>query len=421
MMRSTHRRRLGLPLALAAFAFPVAPVQPATAALATSWQKVLAGADFTCGLTTAGGVKCWGKGTWGQLGNGSVEEVAAPVTVRGLSGGVVDLVVGDAHACAVRSDAAVVCWGKNEWGQLGDGTRVNRTTPVTIAALRGFRQISLGSRASCALTAAGGVSCWGWNYFGQIGDGTTVSHRATPTPVVGLGSGVTAVVAGHLRACAVTTAATLTCWGNNGAGQLGLGTVTDPVRTPRAAVVAGRGIASAVLSGYHTCVVTTAGTEKCWGFAPRPARERVGRGPTHGHARHRLVRCHDCQQRAGSLLRPGLASMVLGQRIDRATRHRQHRGQPRSGARGRPGHRSGPDEHRRTAHVRRHARRRRQVLGPGTIRPARQRPVVEQRCAGHGARLSKLTAGAQPFARFHPLGWWRRVTRRRSRERGGRA
>ena len=124
--------------------------------------------------------------------------------------------------------------------------------------------VAAGGHHTCAVTTAGGVKCWGFNSHGQLGDGTT-TDRTTPVDVVGLTSGVAAVVAGWWHTCAVTTAGGLQCWGYNGYGQLGDGTTTDRT-TPVDVVGLTSGVAAVAAGFFHTCAVTMAGGLKCWGF-----------------------------------------------------------------------------------------------------------------------------------------------------------
>jgi alpha-tubulin suppressor-like RCC1 family protein len=168
-------------------------------------RKVVAGRGHTCAVLLDGGVACWGRNDLGQLGNGSTVDAHRPVMVRGL-GGVVDLSAFD-QTCALLADGTFRCWG-----QLEDGTRA--TTPVVTSTLRGVLGFSNRGRHSCALVAGGSVWCWGPNEQGQLGDGTT-ADSAAPVQVQGL-VGVTAVAVGERYSCALAAHGEYFCWGSFG-------------------------------------------------------------------------------------------------------------------------------------------------------------------------------------------------------------
>ena len=183
--------------------------QPAAAdhPLGGAWAtQVGTGYAHTCALTVSGGVKCWGNNTYGQLGDGTTQERLTPMDVAGLKSGVQAIATGSYHSCALTTSGGVKCWGKNDGGQLGDGTTQRRRAPVDVVGLSsGVRAIAAGLYHTCAVTEAGGVKCWGLNNGGQLGDGTG-TQRLTPVDVVGLSSGVRTVTAGYFHTCALTEA-----------------------------------------------------------------------------------------------------------------------------------------------------------------------------------------------------------------------
>jgi len=220
--------------------------------------------EQTCALTTAGGVKCWGSNNSGQLGDNTTSNRYTPVDVVGLTSGVAAISAGGNHTCALTTAGGVKCWGRNWYGQLGDNTQTDRWTPVYVYGLSsGVAAISAGNRHTCALTTEGGAKCWGWNGFGQIGDNTKTS-RYTPVNVYGLSSGVAAIDSGEFYTCALTTEGGVKCWGYNAYGQLGDNTITNRL-TPVNVVGLSSGVAAISEGGYHTCALTTAGGVKCWG------------------------------------------------------------------------------------------------------------------------------------------------------------
>ncbi len=235
--------------------------------LASGVKAIAAGYYHTCALLTSGGVKCWGVNDHGQLGDGTITiSRTIPVAVSGLTSGVQTIAVGADHACAVTASGGLKCWGRGDSGQVGDSTyTASRTTPVDVTGLTsGILAVTTGRFHSCALTTSGGTKCWGSNYYGQLGDGTT-NGRATPGDVSGLTSGVLAITAGGYHNCAVTTGGGLKCWGFNNFSEIGDGTNTD-----RTTPVVVSGLTSGVqkiTAGYgHTCALMTSGGIKCWGL-----------------------------------------------------------------------------------------------------------------------------------------------------------
>ncbi|MBY0279526.1 DUF4215 domain-containing protein [Candidatus Binatia bacterium] len=232
--------------------------------LASGVAEISAKGGQTCALTTTGGVKCWGDNSNGQLGDGTMTTRTTPVDVVGLGSGVAAIATGNWFTCALTTAGGVKCWGHNAFGELGDGTTTRRLTPVDVSGLAsGVTAIAAGAITTCALTAAGGVKCWGYNGTGDVGDGTT-THRSTPVDVSGLTSGVQSIALGLHQACAVTTAGAARCWGENIAAQLGDGTTTRR-STPVGVTGLGSGVTAIGGGNAHTCALTSAGGVKCWG------------------------------------------------------------------------------------------------------------------------------------------------------------
>jgi alpha-tubulin suppressor-like RCC1 family protein len=229
--------------------------------LSTGITAIGGGVFHTCALASGGGVKCWGHNLYGELADGTTIDRPTPVDVTGLAVGVTQLAVGGFHACARRADGGVVCWGG---GSLGNGKYAIALAAAQVSGLpAGIAAISAGERHTCALTAAGGAKCWGENLDGQLGIGTA-TNALTPRDVSGLLSSGVVVAAGSYHSCAVTTGGGAACWGSNYYGQLGDGTAGRSF-APVAVTGLTAGVAAVAAGGYHSCALTTGGGVKCWG------------------------------------------------------------------------------------------------------------------------------------------------------------
>jgi len=239
---------------------------------------ISAGYGHACALTPGGGVKCWGENGSGQLGDGTTASYReAPVDVSGLSGEATAIAAGGWHTCAMVAAGGVKCWGNNTYGQLGDGTRTNRYAPVEVSGLSsGVASISAGRYHTCALMVTGGVKCWGRNVEGQLGSGGAKRWRTTPAGVTGLTSGVAEVSAGGWHTCALLRLGGLGCWGANSYGQVGDGTTTRR-RVPTRVSGLWGGVAAVSAGSWHTCALMDMGGVMCWG---NNAYGRLGDGTT---------------------------------------------------------------------------------------------------------------------------------------------
>ncbi len=231
--------------------------------------QIAAGLYHTCAVTASGGAKCWGSDGMGQLGNDeALTDQPTPVDVAGLTSGVARIATGFYHTCAVTVSGGAKCWGYDNYGQLGDDALVgNKSTPVDVMGLTsGMANISAGSVHTCALTVSGGVKCWGRDNYGQLGNDTSLTTQYLPVDVAGLTSGVVSISAGSIHTCAVTDAGGAKCWGADNNGQVGNdGAVVARVPTPVDVAGLTSGVSSISAGYFHTCAVTVAGGAKCWG------------------------------------------------------------------------------------------------------------------------------------------------------------
>lgn len=220
-------------------------------------SSISVGFRHACAVS-AGQAWCWGRGEPAR---------PAPARVSGLGNGVRQIVAGNNHDCAVTTAGGIRCWGENTNGQLGDGTTTHRPAPVDVVGLTsGVRAVAVGGSATCATTTTGAVTCWG------------VDYGTVPVPVVGLGAGVLEIALGGSHTCALTVSGHVLCWGMNWYGQLGDGSLTAS-DTPAQVVglTSGVGSLAAATTGYHTCASTRGGGVKCWGHN---GDGRLGNGKT---------------------------------------------------------------------------------------------------------------------------------------------
>lgn len=215
----------------------------------------------TCARLSDGTLRCWGEGANGQLGDGTVLVQSTPVSVSGMSTAT-QVSSGTSHSCARLSDSTIKCWGLNRDGQIGDGTTTDRATPTAVTGISNAVQVSAGDKYTCAVLSDGTVKCWGSNAHGHFSD-TGPEIQPTPVAITGITT-ATQVSAGEWHACARLSDSTLRCWGLNGNGQLGDGTTLDKWGTPTA--VSGITTATQVAAGkFHSCARLSDGTLKCWG------------------------------------------------------------------------------------------------------------------------------------------------------------
>ncbi len=227
---------------------------------------IAAGTHHTCVLRSDGTVWCWGYDKDGQRGQGSMGDPGPhPRQVPGLPAAVAISKGAAYHTCALAADGAAWCWGSNNHGQVGDGTKEDRAVPMRVEAPEPFRDVSVFYDTTCATSTTGKVWCWGRNDQGQLGDGTT-TDRTGPVLVAGLPEAAT-VAAGLYHACAAAAEGTVWCWGDGDQGKLGRGSSDDslvPVQVKNPLGLPLTGATALALGESFSCALTGDGV-LCWG------------------------------------------------------------------------------------------------------------------------------------------------------------
>ncbi len=249
---------------------------PTTVPALSSVTQLALGPNHSCALLSTGAVKCWGENEAGQLGNGAVSYAETkPVDVKLFGSKVVQLSTHGSDAgtlfgqtCGVLDDATVKCWGSNAYGQMGTGmTGGSQTIPALVPGLSKVKYVGVGFAHVCALLEDQTVKCWGRNELGQIGIGTKSStvHEPTPKTVLGLAKPVVELSVGGWHACARMNDGVVKCWGSNEGGQIGDGGLGAGASRSTPATVLGLTAPTALSAGgLHTCARASS-QWYCWG------------------------------------------------------------------------------------------------------------------------------------------------------------
>ena len=236
---------------------------PGAAGGGIAFESLSAGESQTCGLTAAGVAYCWGANGLGELGDGTRIARLSPVPVAGGLLFTRVFTSDFAHACGLVANGQAFCWGYNVDGELGFASTAvdqSRTAPTVVANFA-FATLALGMYHTCGLTIGGQAWCWGANDAGQLGNGTTTS---SPGPVpVATSLTFVSLAAGGEHTCALTSTGAAYCWGDNFAGDLGDGTGIQ--RSLPVAVLGGIPFVRLTAGNSHTCGVTGGGAAYCWG------------------------------------------------------------------------------------------------------------------------------------------------------------
>ena len=230
--------------------------------------QVSAGASQSLALRSDGTVWAWGRNDAGQVGNGTISPAQdTPVQVTGLTG-VTKVSAGFRFSLALRSDGTVRAWGANQLGQLGNGTTVNSSVPVKVTGLSKVTAISAGADSSLAARPGAtttSVLAWGGNSSGQLGDGT-LTNRTTPKLVSGINTPfIAGLAAGVDYATVLGTDGSVWGWGNDRSGQLGDASASLPVTRPVNTIAAGSGITQLAADSTTMVALKSNGTVLAWG------------------------------------------------------------------------------------------------------------------------------------------------------------
>lgn len=235
---------------------------------APAFEQLALGAQHACARTAADETYCWGGNFYGMLGRGGIGG-SNQVVPESISGGntFTTLVAGAYHTCGLEATGAAYCWGRNNRGQLGDGTSgTDRSEPVSVVGGLTFVSLAAGFEHTCGVAASGSTYCWGYGNFGQLGNGTTGPTNVALTPVlVSGGHSFASLVAGYYHTCGVTSTGSALCWGWNQDGQLGDGTII--ARTTPVQVAGGVQFLELHAGRSHSCGLATSGDAFCWGWA----------------------------------------------------------------------------------------------------------------------------------------------------------
>ncbi|HET9603440.1 MAG TPA: hypothetical protein VFO96_04070 [Gemmatimonadales bacterium] len=236
--------------------------EPAPVATDEHFKQLAAGRDFTCGLTTAGAVRCWGANDARQLGTGSVRDTCeglpcshAPVVA---ASGKTFVTIGSGldRTCALDQHGAVSCWG------LNPNTRHVTETPEILDDTHAVALVAAGGLHACALDLDKAAWCWG---IDALGAGGAILESATPVAVTG-GHRFRAIASGRYSSCGVDEDGTAWCWGDNTDGATGNEPVVSGTRFDDPVRVSGDFHFESITAGYTTyCGITTNGATACWG------------------------------------------------------------------------------------------------------------------------------------------------------------
>jgi len=238
--------------------------------------KVSAGWDFSVILRKDGTVWTFGENKYGQLGDGTMENKNYPVQVKGPNGkeylkNIIDVKAGAFHVLALAKDGTIWAWGDNQFGQLGDGTYIQRNFPVKTKGIINIEKIACGAFHSLAIDKNGNLYGWGKNWKGQIGDGSFI-NKNIPVRVWGENgdgffSDAKEVSAGRNHTVILNRKGEVFVSGSNIFGQLG-NKILKKINFPMPVYVGEENLKNVVkisASGSYSVALLVDGTLYLWG------------------------------------------------------------------------------------------------------------------------------------------------------------
>jgi alpha-tubulin suppressor-like RCC1 family protein len=235
-----------------------------TIAAGTNWKDITCGRYYTAALKTDGTLWLWGSNALGQLGDNSTVIKSSPVQT--ISQGTNWKLVsgGFYHTAAIKTDGTLWLWGQNATGQLGDNTTTRKSSPVqTVSGGTNWKSVSSGGGHTAAIKTDGTLWTWGQNFYGQLGD-NSITNRSSPAQTMSVATNWKTVFAGGNHTAAIKTDGTLWLWGYNLYGHLGDNSTANkssPVQT-----VSGGTNWKRVSGGLNTTsAIKTDGTLWLWG------------------------------------------------------------------------------------------------------------------------------------------------------------
>ncbi len=241
-----------------------------------TFVTVATGVVHTCAITEPDmALWCWGENTDGQLGTGDNTDRNAPTQINLPQGRhPISVNAGWASTCVILDNGSGMCWGKNDFGHLGDGTYNDRNEPTPISILpvnRTLIAMDLGAGHACGILDDGMVHCWGNNTFsdggsgGRLGDGSITSSTYPRSVSLPVGRTAISIDAGIDHTCAILDDSSAVCWGLNEQGQLGDGTTNNSTTPVSVSMPTGLGVGEISAGWIHTCAVSTNASVYCWG------------------------------------------------------------------------------------------------------------------------------------------------------------